>query len=81
MQVKQTRCRPTLGLGKAVKSKIKHEALGHLGGSVVGCLPLAWVLILESWDLVPHWASCGEPASPSTCVSASLFKSVSLMKK
>ena len=31
------------------------------------------------WDLVPHQAPCGEPASPSAYVSASL--SVSLMNK
>ena len=52
---------------------------GHLGGSVVESLPLAQVVIPGSWDLVLHRAPCGEPASPSACVSASLC--VSLMNK
>ena len=30
------------------------------------------VMILETQDGVPRWAPCMEPASPSTCVSASL---------
>ena len=33
-------------------------------------------LILETWDQVPHWASCMEPASPSACVSASFSLSL-----
>ena len=32
-------------------------------------------MILETWDRVPHRASCMEPASPSACVPASLFVS------
>ena len=52
---------------------------GHLGGSVVERLPLAQVMILGSWDQVPHRAPHREPASPSAYVSASL--SVSLMNK
>ena len=52
---------------------------GHLGGSVVEHLPSAQVVILGSRDLVPHWAPLKEPASPSACVSASLY--VSLMNK
>ena len=36
-------------------------------------------VILETEDQVPHRDPCMEPASPSTCVSASL--SVSLMNK
>ena len=28
--------------------------LGHLGGSVVECLPLALVVISGSWDQIPH---------------------------
>ena len=35
--------------------------------------PAAWGVILETGDRVPHRASCMEPASPSTCVSASLL--------
>ena len=50
---------------------------GRLGGSMVGCLPLAQGMILESRDQVPHGAPCMEPASPSACVSASLSVCVS----
>ena len=50
----------------------KHFTWGHLGGSVVECLPLAQVVILGSWDQVLHWAPLREPASLSACVSASL---------
>ena len=50
-----------------------------LGGSAVGHLPWAQVMIPDP-NRVPHRVPCGEPASPSACVSASLF-SVSLMKK
>ena len=57
----------------------KAKALGHLGGSVVEHLPLAQVLILRSWDQVPHPVPHREPASPSPFVSASLC--VSLMNK
>ena len=50
--------------------------MGYLGGSVVGCLPLAQVMILGTWDQVLNWAPCSAgsllPASPSVCVSASL---------
>ena len=35
-------------------------------------LPSAQVIIPESWNRVPHWAPCREPASPSACVTASL---------
>ena len=38
---------------------------------------LAQGMILEIWDRAPHWAPCMEPASPFSCVSASL--SLSLM--
>ena len=51
---------------------LKWVGLGHLGGSAVERLPLAQDVILESWDRVPRWAPCIEPASPSACVSASL---------
>ena len=29
---------------------LKSHEMGHLGGSVVGCLPLAQGMILEFWD-------------------------------
>ena len=48
---------------------------GSLGGSVVWCLPLAEGVILESRDRVPRWAPGTEPASPSACVSGSLYLS------
>ena len=32
--------------------------LGHLGGSVVECLPLAQVVIPGSRDSALHWAPC-----------------------
>ena len=51
---------------------MKINTLGHLGGSVVGHLPLAQGMIPESWDRVPHQASCMKPASLSDCVSAYL---------
>ena len=35
-------------------------------------LPSAQVMIPGSWDVVPHWGLCREPASPSAYVSASL---------
>ena len=38
--------------------------LGHLSGSAVERLPLAQGMILESWNRVPHRASCMEAASP-----------------
>ena len=50
---------------------------GCLGGSVVEHLPLAHVMILESWDGVPHWAPRREPV----CVPASAPLSVSLMNE
>ena len=39
---------------------------------------LAQGVILETWDRVPRRAPCMEPASPSACVSASLFLSLCL---
>ena len=36
-------------------------------------LPLAQVMILESWDLGPHRAPQREPAFPSAYVSVSLM--------
>ena len=44
----------------------------HLGISVVEHLPLIQVVILGSWDQVPHQGPHWEPASPSAYVSASL---------
>ena len=52
---------------------------GCLGGSVVERLPLAQVVILRSWDQIPHWASPWGAISPSAYVYASL--SVSLINK
>ena len=46
--------------------------LGPLGGSGVECQPLAQVVIVGSWDRVPHQALCRDPASPSACVSVPL---------
>ena len=54
---------------------------GHLGSSVVEHVPLAQVVILESWDRVSHGASHKEPASLSAYVSAYLSLCVSLMNK
>ena len=56
---------------------LKLQIQGHPGGSVVERLPLAQVLILGSWDGVPHGAPCREPASPSAYVSAFLCVSLS----
>ena len=58
---------------------LKNAGIGHLGDSMVECLPSAQVMILESWDQLLHQAPRGEPASPSSRVSASL--SVSLMNE
>ena len=55
----------------------KWVAMGHLGGSVVKCLPLAQGMTLRSWDPVLHQAPYMEPASPSARVSASLSFCVS----
>ena len=52
---------------------------GRRGGSVVEHLPLAQVMILRSWDLVPHRDPLGEPAYPSADVSVSV--SLSLITK
>ena len=56
---------------------LKDYKQGRLGVSVIEQLPSAQVVILGSWDQVPHQALCMEPVSPSACVSASLC--VSLM--
>ena len=49
---------------------------GSLGGSAVWRLPLAQGAIPESRDRVPRQAPGMEPASPSSCVSASLSMSI-----
>ena len=46
---------------------------GHLGGSVDEHLPLAQGMTPGSQDRVPRRAPCMEPASPSACVSASVY--------
>ena len=56
---------------------IKPGFQGHLGGSAVERLPLAQGAILESWDRVPHWAPCMEPASLPLPVSLPLSFCVS----
>ena len=77
----QDLARPPLWLrGLALEGNQKKEENGNI--SVVEPLPLPQVLILGSWDRVPHGASRRErrePASPSACVFASL--SVSLGSK
>ena len=57
-----------IGCGRVVWSPLKFviqsAELGYLGGSVVEHLPSAQVVILESWDRVPHRAPHGLSASP-----------------
>ena len=57
---------------------VKGDLWGCLDGSVIERLPSAQVVILGSWDRVPHRAPCMEPALPSACVSASLSLCLSL---
>ena len=57
----------------------KARTLGRLGGSGIEHLPSAQGVIPESRNRVPHQTPYKESASPSACVSASLF--VSLMNK
>ena len=67
------------GIFYGALASMKAMASG-IPGWLSGLAPaLAQGVILGSWDRVPHWAPCMEPASPSACVSASL--SVSLMNK
>ena len=75
MQAFEKQGKPTITNEMYIKITVK----GHLGGSVVECLPLAQGVILGSRDGVLHWGPYREPASPSACVSASL--SMSLMNK
>ena len=71
-----------LALQIAVDYMLHHASLkkpfirGSLGGSAVWHLPLAQGVILESRGQVPCRAPCMEPASPSSCVSASLSLSL-----
>ena len=55
--------------------KLKVGQLGWLSGLAP---PSAQGMILETRDRVPRRAPCMEPASPSTCVSASLFLALCL---
>ena len=57
-----------VSFGHLYASFRKMSMEGHLSGSVDEHLPLAQVVILGSWDLVPHQAPCREPASPSACL-------------
>ena len=54
----------SLNLQKIPRRWLNQLWQGHLGGSVVECLPLAQVVILGSWDWVPHRAPHREPALP-----------------
>ena len=56
---------------------MKRNRQGHLGDSVIECLPSAQGVIPEPWDL--SQSSLWEPGSPSAYVSSS--PSVSLMNK
>ena len=55
--------------------------LGHLGGSMIECLPSTQVAIPGSWGWVPYPAACRESASPSAYVSASLSLCLSWINK
>ena len=52
---------------QAAGTQMKHTKIyyfgGHLGSSVVECLPSAQGMIPGSWDGVPHRAPHREPAS------------------
>ena len=66
-----------LQFSEGKSSPFNKQSPGCLGGSVVGLLPLAQGMILETLDQVPRQALCMEPASPSA-VSLPLFLSVCL---
>ena len=55
-----------------VQKAFKFWKIGQPGGLSGLALPSAQGVILETWDRVPRWALCMEPASPSAFVSASL---------
>ena len=65
----------SFGSLRGQKEKIKYlrdsQSMGCLDGSAVERLPSAR-RDPGIWDQVPHRTPCGEPASPSTYVSASL---------
>ena len=54
----------------------RNTALGQLWWLSGLALPSAQGMILETLDQVSHQAPCMEPASPSACVSASHFVSL-----
>ena len=56
---------------------IKGAICGQPGWLSGLALPSAQGVILETWDRVPHQASCMKPASPTACVSANLSLSLS----
>ena len=45
-------------------SVLKGDVQGRLGGSVVGRLPLAQGVVLETWDRLPHRAPVGDLLLP-----------------
>ena len=55
-----------------LKVQFLKTSQGSLGGLAVWCLPLVQGAILESPDRIPRRAPSIEPASHSSCVSASL---------
>ena len=55
--------------GNTLNFLLRKNVWGPLDGSVVECLPLAQMVIPESWDGVPHGASCRELADVSASVS------------
>ena len=63
------------------RNRVRSNNLGQLGWLSGLALPLAQGMILETQDQVPRPAPCTEPASPSACVSTSLYLSVYLMNK
>ena len=68
------------GVVQPSKRKLRlNKGITDSGGSVAEGLPLAQVVIPESWDGGLHQAPRREPASPCAYVSASL--SVSLIDK
>jgi len=63
------------------------QSLGRLGGSVVGRLPSAQVMIPESWDRAPRRAPCSVgslllplPAAPPACALSLSEKEIKTKK-